>query len=135
LEGENTASFAGRKWAETNHDLDFVVTRDGVTYGCEVKNRLEYISREELGVKLKMCEFLGIRPIFIMRASPKTHNFTIGQKGGYAWIYEAQIYPPGHESLAERVRTELRLPVMCSYGIPMGMVERFEKWHKRTLEK
>lgn len=132
LEGENTARYAGREWTDTNHDLDFIVERDGVTYGCEVKNRLEYISREELGVKLKMCEFLGVKPMFIMRASPKTHNFTIGQKGGYAWIYEAQIYPPGHESLAERVRAELRLPVMCSYAIPLGMVERFERWHRKS---
>lgn len=69
--GENTNEFAGKKWVETGHDLDFVLSRDEVTYGFEVKNRLEYITREELILKLRLCKFLGIRPVFIMRGSPK----------------------------------------------------------------
>jgi hypothetical protein len=132
LEAENARSHGGRTWTETEQDLDFIIGRDNVMYGCEVKNRLEYISREELTAKLRMCELLGLRPMFIMRASPKTYNFSILQNGGYAWIYEAQVYPPGHESLAERVREGLGLPVMCSYAIPSGMVDRFLNWHRRA---
>src|SRR5205807_6346552 len=29
-----------RFWSETNHDLDFLIARDGVRYGVEVKNQL-----------------------------------------------------------------------------------------------
>jgi hypothetical protein len=131
LEAENARSFRGLEWRETDHDLDFIISDAGICYGCEVKNRLEYISREELSIKLKMCAFLGLRPVFIMRSSPKTYNFQVVEAGGYAWIFASQIYPPGHESLASAVTGVLGLPALCSYGIPSGMVERFEKFHKR----
>ena len=93
------------------------------------------MSREKVGVKIRMCEFLGVKPVFIVRAAPKTYNFMVFEKGGYAWIYEAQIYPPGHEGLAESVQTSLGLPVVCSYGIPSGMVDRFLKWHGRQVKR
>lgn len=48
LEAENARSFRGLEWKESDHDLDFIISDAGVVYGCEVKNRLEYISREEL---------------------------------------------------------------------------------------
>jgi hypothetical protein len=131
FEGENTNEFAGKKWVETEHDLDFIVSRDGVTYGFEVKNRLEYIGREELILKLRLCEFLEIKPVFIMRGSPKTYNNLVIEEGGYAWIFETQIYPPGLEELVKKMREVLRLPVVCSHSIPDGMVTRFENWHKR----
>ncbi len=63
----------GRKWEKTGHDLDFVFERDGIAYGCEIKNTLAYIDKEELFIKLEMCEFFGIRPFFIMRYAPQTY--------------------------------------------------------------
>ena len=54
----------GRMWTETNHDLDFLVVRDGIRYGVEVKNPLGYIDQTEFQIKLKMCEFFGIRPMW-----------------------------------------------------------------------
>jgi hypothetical protein len=53
-----------KKWKKTGHDLDFVFMRDGVTYGCEIKNTLGYIDKEELEVKLEMCAYFGIKPLF-----------------------------------------------------------------------
>lgn len=131
--GENTNAFGGKKWVETEHDLDFVLSKDGVTYGFEVKNRLEYITRDELILKLRLCKFLGIRPVFIMRWSPKTYNNLIIEEGGYAWLFETQIYPPGLEELVGAMKEKLRLPVICSHSIPDGMVTRFENWHRRGL--
>ena len=66
--------YHGKKWEKTGHDLDFVFNRDGVAYGCEIKNTLGYIDKEELEVKPGMCAYFGIRPLFIMRYSPKTYN-------------------------------------------------------------
>jgi hypothetical protein len=71
---EKVKEYNGKKWEKTGHDLDFIFKRDGVEYGCEIKNTLGYIGKEELEIKLEMCAFWGIRPLFIMRHSPKTYN-------------------------------------------------------------
>lgn len=131
--GQDTATFRDRKWNETDHDLDFIVTRDGITYGCEVKNRLEYIERGELELKLKMCAFLGVCPLFIMRAAAKSYMQLIVEGGGYGWIFASQIFPLGHERLVERMVKELGLPALGSVAIPQGMVDRFLKWHLKLL--
>ena len=34
--------YNGKKWVKTGHDLDFVFKRDGIDYGCEIKNTLGY---------------------------------------------------------------------------------------------
>ena len=50
--GENTNAYQGQKWTETDEDLDFILTRDGIAYGVEVKNTLDYIERPVLKSKL-----------------------------------------------------------------------------------
>jgi hypothetical protein len=37
----------GRRWIESNHDLDRLIERNGVRYGVEIKNQLAYIDLEE----------------------------------------------------------------------------------------
>jgi len=44
--------YNGKKWEKTGHDLDFVFSRNGVVYGCEIKNTLGYIEKGELELKL-----------------------------------------------------------------------------------
>ncbi len=65
--------YNGKEWKETEHDLDRVFERDGIAYGAEIKNTLKYIPRHELTVKIKMCQHLGLRPLFIVRAAPKSY--------------------------------------------------------------
>jgi len=91
--GQNINEYNGKKWEETDRNLDFILERDGKVYGAEVKNKWSYIDSDELDIKLKMCDFLGIKPLFIMRGSPKHYNHMIWGAGGYAMIFVAQIYP------------------------------------------
>jgi hypothetical protein len=128
--GEDVREYGGKTWEKTGHDLDFIVERDGVAYGCEVKNRWDYIEREELEVKVEVCEFLGVRPLFIMRASPKTYNKEIIDAGGFALVFVAHLYPFGMKGLAKRVAEELGLPADSPRAIPSGTIDRFMKWHE-----
>lgn len=125
--------YNGKKWEETGHDLDFVFSRDGVAYGCEIKNTLGYIDKDELEIKLKMCAYLGIKPLFIMRYSPKTYNKLIIEHGGFSLIFETQIYELSQEELVEKIKDNLGLKVICSKAIPDGIIDRFENWHKRSV--
>ena len=131
--GEDTREYRGRTWEETEHDLDFIIERDDVAYGCEVKNRWDYIPRDELELKLRMCEHLGVRPLFIMRASPKTYNKMIIDQGGYTLIFVAHLYAFGMGKMVKMVRDELGLEADSPRAIPAGIIDRFMKWHLKNV--
>jgi hypothetical protein len=127
--------YSGKKWEKTGHDLDFVFKRENIEYGCEIKNTLGYIDKEELQIKLEMCSFWEIKPLFIMRYSPKTYIKMIYDDGGFALIFETQIYELSQEELVKKIKDVLGLPVICSKAIPEGIIDRFEKWHiRKTCE-
>lgn len=50
--GEHTAEYDGKKWDETNHNLDFVARRKGKDFaiGVEVKNTLGCMRAEEIDI-------------------------------------------------------------------------------------
>lgn len=131
--GKEINEYSGRKWAKTAHDLDYIIQRDGVVYGCEVKNTLDYINSKELSIKLDICDHLRIKPLFIMRFAPKTYNNEIIERGGFALLFKMQIYPFGQRKLVERIREVLELPVDCPRAIPEGIIRRFLNWHERNL--
>jgi len=134
LIGEDINEFQGKKWIETNHNLDFIMEKDGLSYGCEVKNTFGYIEKEELEIKMKICEHLGLIPLFIMRASPKDYNNTIIKRGGFVLIFETQIYPLGQEKLVKKIKEILGLPALCSRAIPDGIINRFMRFHDKKCE-
>jgi len=125
--------YDGKRWKKTGHDLDFVFEKDDIAYGCEIKNTLGYIDKEELEIKLEMCEFFGVKPLFIMRYSPKSYNKMIYERGGFALIFEAQIYELSQEKLVQKIKNVLGLPVVCSKAIPDGIIDRLDKWHNSKV--
>lgn len=120
------------KWTRTNHDLDYVFLRDNVAYGCEIKNTLGYIEKEELEIKLEICKTLGIKPLFILRDAPKTYIEMIRQAKGYAMIFVCQIYELSQAGLVKKIKDNLGLPVDAPKAIPEGILIRFEKWHNKS---
>src|SRR5437773_11513117 len=112
-EAKNATSWNGRTWIETNHNLDRIITRDSLAYGVEIKNTQNYISRDELLVKIRICQHLGLTPLFIMRFAPKSYMYEIYTNGGFGLLFEEQIYPWGHSALLSEVRKRLLLKVQC----------------------
>jgi hypothetical protein len=136
LKKEDVQEFHGKKWAKSKKDLDFIVEKGGKYFGCEVKNTLGYIDKKELDEKLEMSTYFGIVPIFILRSSPSVWNDEVIRKGGYVQIFETQIFPPGRKGLVDRIRNELKLPVLTSDRIPDSIMERMDKTIKKhVLEK
>jgi len=117
----NVRVFEGREWKQTGHDLDRVFELDGIRYGVEIKNQLQYIERDEFAVKLDMCTALNLRP--------RSYMNEIYERGGYAMIMKYQLYPHGSEGLAKRVQASLGLPVDAPPAILDGTLERFRNWH------
>lgn len=131
--GEHTRRFGEREWTETDHNLDFIFQRDGRTYGIEVKNTLSYMSQKQFEAKIRLCEKLGIVPVFAVRMLPKTWIHELNTHGGYAMIMKYQLYPPSHVDLARRTAKELGLPVDAPKALAAGTMDRFEKWHMKNL--
>jgi hypothetical protein len=86
--GRKVRSHRGMEWTETKHDLDRAFERDGIAYGIEIKNTLGYIEKSELEVKVKMCKFLGLRPLFIFRFAPKSYINLVREEGGFTLIFK-----------------------------------------------
>jgi hypothetical protein len=120
-------------WVETNHNLDRLVERDGVRYGVEIKNQLGYIDQTEFEIKLGMCEFFGVRPMFVARMMPKNYINDVWRAGGFSLIFGNQHYPLMSDDLARRVRETLGLPVLSIRELPDTTLRRFDDWHVKQL--
>lgn len=132
VHGRNTNAWGGKTWT-TKHNLDFIVSRDGVVYGAEVKNTWDYIPHGEMAVKIVMCQWLGIRPLFIWRFAPKTYMHEVIKRGGYGMIFETHIFPLGHEALVQEIRDALGLKCDAPARIPDGLLHRFVNWHEKQV--
>jgi hypothetical protein len=130
---ENTKEYNGRVWTETAHDLDYVFEADGLAYGCEIKNRFEYIPHVELQIKVKICRHLGIIPLFIVRWAPKSYIEEVARSGeGFTLVFQTHIYPQGLEDLITEIKNEFEgLPVDCPKDIPGSILNRFLAWHRK----
>jgi len=50
-------------------------------------------------------------------------------------IFGTQIFPPGRKGLVDKMKEELRLPVITSERIPDSIMDRIEKAIKRQIER
>jgi hypothetical protein len=133
MQGQETREFNGKKWRSTEHDLDFIFSKDGIDYGVEVKNTLTYMNYKEMKIKMRICKKLGIRPVFVARMMPGHWINEVNGEGGYSLILKYQLYPLAFERLAKRLREELELPVDTPRALDDGTMRRFMKWHVKNL--
>ena len=133
MQGKETREFKRKKWQETEHDLDFIFSKDGVDYGVEVKNTLQYMNLKEMKIKIRMCKKLGIRPVFVARMMPSHWIEEVNAARGFSLIIKYQLYPFAFERLAKRLSEELELPVDTPRALEDGTMHRFMKWHAKNV--
>lgn len=133
MKGESARGYGGKIWNETGHDLDFVFERDGIAYGVEVKNTLSYLDQAEFRVKIQMCHRLGLRPLFVIRMIPGSWFKELMDAGGFALVLKYQLYPRSYQDLAKRLVDELGLPIGTPRAIESGTMQRFLRWHEKSL--
>lgn len=133
--GEDTNGYNGLKWDETEHDLDFIIKKDSIAYGVEIKNTLPYMEDDEFKVKLKMCRYLGLVPLWILRNAPAVQFEEMKPHHGFILKFKAQIYPPGQEPLIRDIWERMRLPVSIWKRIPEKLQNVFLGQHARRIPK
>jgi hypothetical protein len=134
-EATNANTWNGRTWGESNHNLDRIITRDGLAYGVEIKNTQNYIPRDELLLKIRLCRHLSLIPLFIMRFAPKAYMHEINQARGFGLLFEEQLYPWGHNTLLSEVRQRLGLKVHCPKDVKEGDMQRLLNWHLKRVQR
>jgi hypothetical protein len=133
--GRNAREFRGRRWTQTEHNLDFIVERDERVYGIEVKNTLPYIDDKELSIKLKLCSHLEVIPLFVVRAMPAIWTQEVVRRGGFVLQLRYHLYPLSHKALADQVRGELGIPADAPRALYDGTMQRFVSWHEKQLAR
>lgn len=131
--GRNTNEYKGKKWVKTNENLDFILERDGVSYGVEVKNTLRYIEYDEFTNKLEMCKFLGLIPMWVLRIAPEVQFNVMKANDGIILVFKSQIYPFGQEGLTRDMWNLMRLPVIVKAKMPVKTVNIMNAFHARNI--
>jgi len=119
-------------------NLDFILERDGMVYGVDVKNwiRYEYNTRYEVIFKVKLALQLRIVPFIIARYADKDTIYTeIISKGGICYPYKTLLFSPNFASLARQANSLLGYPTIALDKLPPFKVERIDFLHKKVLAK
>ena len=58
MKGRNINEYKNKKWAGSEHNLDFIFEKEGKGFGVEVKNTLGYMDHEEIKTKINIYEYL-----------------------------------------------------------------------------
>ena len=142
IHGRDVSEFRGRKTSGVEGkrppDLDFIVERDGVIYGVDVKNwiRYEYPTRDKVYHKVKLAEELGVVPFIIARYLDRdTTNKIIYHHHGLVYEYKKLILPSTMRSLAEDAERLLGYPTLAVDNLPDYMVKKIEDIHLRFIRK
>ena len=130
----NVSEYDGSKWIKTQkHDLDFIIEKDGITYGIEIKNSFDYMPQAEFQTKLEICKRFSIVPLFPLRCPSDSQFEIMRNEGGRALKFKSRIFPPGQEQLVHDIWDFMRLPVTVWKELPQKIEKRLIDFHNEQL--
>ena len=132
--GKHTREYRGITWTKTGHDLDFIIDKDGIAYGVEVRNKFPYIDDDELDTKLQICAYFGIKPLFPFRTAPYSQIEKVKNQGGRILIFRSKIFPPGYRQLVNTMWNTMRLPVSIWTNTPPRIEQIFIQYHNSHIQ-
>ena len=142
MHGRNRSRFRGRsvkgKKGKEPPNLDFIIEKDKIVYGVDIKNwiKYEYDTRLKVQSKVRLAIQLGIVPFIIARYVDKeTFYVDIVEKEGICYYYESLLVPISYESIAREAHDVLGYPVLAVDFLPNYKVEWIGKLHRDFLKK
>jgi len=134
IAARNVSEYDGTKWVRTQkQDLDFVIEKEGITYGVEIKNTFDYMPAVEFQHKLGICKRFGLVPLFPLRCPSDRQFEMMEDAGGLALKFKTRIFPPGQEELVHNIWNFMRLPVNVWLEIPRRIEQHFLNFHSQQL--
>jgi len=99
------------KEASINNDIDFIVEKDNIEYGVEIKNGLGY--PDDLYWKFIVAAELNTIPLIIARWLNPAQIPLVRELGGEYLIYKEALYPETYKSIVEDCRKTLGMPIIA----------------------
>lgn len=127
--GRNTKEYKSKEWTKTNHNLDFIIEKDGISYGVEVKNKFPYLDDDIFDIKLEICSHLGVIPLFVFRTASESQIGKVSNQNGRILIFKTKVFPPGYRQLVNDIWNNMRLPVFIWKEIPSNVERLFLRCH------
>jgi hypothetical protein len=127
----DASTFKKRRWTKSDRNLDFIVRKDAVAYGVEIKNTFDYMEPDEFADKLEMCHHLGLIPLFPLRCPSESQFRAMKAANGLALKFKARIFPPGNQKLVTQIWNTFRLPITIWETIPPTIEKQFLTFHQR----
>jgi hypothetical protein len=138
----DASEYKGRKVAGVSGkeppNLDFILERDKVAYGVDIKNwiRFEATTRNEVISKVELSQQLGTVPFIIARYVDKDTMFRrIISVGGICYMFKTLLFSPNFVSLALKANQLLGYPVVALDRLPQHKIERIDFLAKKVLAK
>lgn len=118
-------------------NLDFVIEKDDVIYGVDIKNwiKYEFDSINNVMRKVALAVQLGITPFICARYVDKSTFFKVVNMPGVVYSYETLILPPEFQTLAEEARSLLGYPVFVGQTLPQHKLDFIRKLHGVMVKK
>jgi hypothetical protein len=136
---KHTNEFNGKKWTENDRNMDFILNKDDLNYGFEIKNTFSNIDKDEIDIKIKLCKYIGVIPVFVCRWLPKSYVNDIEKRGSFALFFVSKIFPLNMEESVKRYREYMfekygdnRMVCITTKAIPGGIIDRFVKFHEKN---
>lgn len=132
LNGEKVVGINGKK----PPDLDFVIERDGIKYGTDIKNWLKYEknTRNEVDLKISAAKQLKTVPFIVPRYIDREWtNKVIYEEKGIVCEYKQLLFPSTLRSLAEDANRYLGYPILATDTPPRDLIDKIEDIHRRYL--
>jgi len=114
-------------------NLDFIIEKDKIVYGVDIKNwiKYEYETRREVISKVRIALKLGIFPFIIARYVDKDTIYTeIIKKGGICYYFKTLLFPISFSGLAKEANEVLGYPTLAADFLPNHKIEWIKKLHK-----
>jgi len=142
IRGRNISEYKGKKVrgveGKEPPNLDFILRRDDVEYGVDVKNwiRYEWTTRRSVVMKVGLALQLGVVPFFIAGYVDRDVMFReIIGKGGICYPYKTLLIPPIFDSVATKASSLLGYPVIAVDTLPVYKTKWIGKLHADLRKK
>jgi hypothetical protein len=118
-------------------NLDFILEKNKLTYGVDIKNwiKYEFDTIPEVMDKVNLAVELGIIPFICARYVDKDTLYKIAEIPGIVYRYETLILPPEFRTLADSARTLLGYPILATDFLPGYKLKFIAKLHGIMLKR